>query len=78
MKDDLDERLRDIHADIPEPRTNLTEEEKDELIRRVGGPRTTASILKAAATLGKNRIPFIFNKRDPVAGIQSHDFLLNK
>lgn len=71
MKDDpLAKSLRDIKSDIPEPRRNLTEEEKDALIVTLGGPRTVRSILKAKETLPQARIPFLFSSLDSHAVLE--------
>lgn len=65
MKDDpIAKSLRDIRSDIPEPRRNLSEADKDALIATVGGPKTVRSILRAKDTLPQARIPFLFSSLD--------------
>ena len=64
MDDPLSGLLKGVKCDIPPPRQNLSEEEKDQLILLIGGPSTVRSILKAQKELALNRIPFIFNKLD--------------
>lgn len=71
--DDLTNRLRELKAELPKPRTNLTETEKDELVRRVG-PRTARDIVKAGKELPKHRIPFLFSTVDGQAVV---DLLAN-
>lgn len=63
-KDHIDDALRALRADLPEPRRDLNESEKDALIAKLGGPRTVASILKAKDSLPLARIPFLFSSLD--------------
>jgi hypothetical protein len=65
--DPIREQLTNLSAPPPAPRTDLSEQEKDELIQKVGGHLTTESILKARKDYPKSRIPFLFNSLDPQA-----------
>lgn len=73
-EDELLEKIRQIKSDLPAPRRGLSEKEKDELLMRIGGPRTCEAIVKAQKTLPLERIPFIFNQLDSQAVI---DILAN-
>ena len=64
MTDDLTKQLEQIKSELPTPRKNLNLDEKVALIKNIGGPRTTRSILKAKETLPIARIPFLFNSLD--------------
>lgn len=64
--DELTRQLLNLKSDLPEPRRNLTEAEKDELIRRAGGPLTTQAIIKAQQQVKPSRIPFLFSSIDAV------------
>lgn len=59
----IEESLRQLSGQLPQPR-HLSENEKDELIKKIGGPRTVRSILKAKETLPSARIPFLFSSLD--------------
>lgn len=54
-------------AEIPVGRPNLSEAEKDELIRKVHGPKTTQNIIKALKDYSPKRIPFLFSSLDTQA-----------
>ena len=63
LKDQLEDLIRKIKADFPEAKI-LNEQEKFELIKEIGGPRTVISILKAKKEFPLARIPFLFNSLD--------------
>lgn len=75
MSDDLTERLRALKADLPLPHTHLSEEEKVELLLRVG-PRQARDIILAKKQLPIARIPFVFNRVDTqdLIDLLQHDF----
>lgn len=60
VTDDLTRALEQLSGELPEPRTTLTEAEKDQLVARIG-PRTVRSIVKAKAECPLQRIPFLFS-----------------
>jgi hypothetical protein len=64
MTDDLEARLRSLKALLPTARLQLSEDEKDQLIRAIGGPRTTESIRKAMSKFPHERIPWLFSSLD--------------
>ena len=63
MTEDLENSLRDIKSDLPEPRINLSHNDKLSLVRRIG-PRLCRDIVKAKSQLAESRIPFVFNRVD--------------
>ncbi len=73
MNDDLTRALEHIEADLPSPRMNLSEAEKDQLVMRVG-PRTARDIVRAKANGPERRIPFLFSSVDTQAVV---DLLAN-
>lgn len=64
MTDDLESKLRSMKSQLPAARTQLSEAEKDELIKAIGGPRTVESICKAMRKLPHERIPWLFSSLD--------------
>jgi hypothetical protein len=64
MTDDFETRLRALKAQLPTARFHLSEAEKDQLIRAIGGPRTVESIRKAMSKLPHERIPWLFSSLD--------------
>jgi len=64
MDDEISEALRKLPSELPLPRTNLTEEQKDLLVKACGGPLTAKKIVNAVKTLPRQRIPFLFNLID--------------
>lgn len=62
--DPLIEQLLNLKSNLPKPRRCLSEDEKDKLIKAIGGPKTAESIIKAQKELPLDRIPFIFNRLD--------------
>jgi hypothetical protein len=64
MTDDLTAKLRNLKSQLPAARTQLSEAEKDELIKAIGGPRTAESIRKAMSKLPHERIPWLFSSLD--------------
>ncbi|MDQ3230525.1 MAG: hypothetical protein M3Q07_01800 [Pseudobdellovibrionaceae bacterium] len=64
MTDDVDASLRALKAQLPTARFNLSEPDKDELIRAIGGPRTVENIRKAMSKLPHERIPWLFSSLD--------------
>ncbi len=67
MADDLEQRLRGLQAALPGARQNLSEDEKDQLIVAIGGPRTVDTIRKAMGNFPHERIPWLFNSLDSQA-----------
>ncbi len=65
--DDLNRMIKGMSGEIPKPRLDLSEAEKDALIKQVGGPRTTAAIIKAKDEVPMARIPFLFSSLDSQA-----------
>ena len=65
MSDDIEKSLRALAGDKTIARKDLTEAEKDELVKAVGGPLTASSIQKALKDFPRKRIPFLFNSLDP-------------
>ena len=63
LKDQLEDLILQIKADLPEARI-LSKQEKFELIKEIGGPRTVISILKAKKEFPLARIPFLFSSLD--------------
>ncbi len=66
MSDDLTKALEQLSGDQPNPRLNLTEGEKDELVARIG-PRTARDIVRAKKDFPLRRIPFLFSTVDTQA-----------
>ncbi|MEI6397885.1 MAG: hypothetical protein WCO71_03850 [Pseudomonadota bacterium] len=64
MSDKLTESILNLTGSLPAPRLNLSRDEKLALIAKVGGPRTTHSIIKAKKDYPASRIPFIFSSLD--------------
>ena len=62
--DKIAEQLSHLKSDLPEPKPNLSLQEKIELIKAAGGPRTVESILKAKKDFPLERIPWLFNSID--------------
>ena len=60
-KDPVVDSLQNLKGQLPTPRLNLSETEKDALVAAVGGPRTAQSIVKARQELPLARIPFVFS-----------------
>ncbi|MBC7658098.1 MAG: hypothetical protein H7249_00165 [Chitinophagaceae bacterium] len=65
MTDDLEKNLRALTGEIVKGRPGLSETEKDELIRSLGGPLTVGTLCKAKTTLPLERIPFLYSSLDP-------------
>lgn len=63
LKDQLEELILQMKADWPEPKI-LNKQEKFQLIKEIGGPRTVTSILKAKKEFPLARIPFLFSSLD--------------
>ena len=74
MSDEIEDRLRDLKADLPQPRLNLSTTEKRQLIAKLGGPKTALSLLKAKKDFPLERIPFLYSSLDTQAVV---DFLAN-
>lgn len=60
-KDPVIDSLQNLKGQLPTPRLNLSEAEKDALVVAVGGPRTVQTIIKAKRELPLARIPFVFS-----------------
>ena len=73
MSDDLTKALETLSGGQPQPRLNLSEPEKDELVAKVG-PRTARDIVRAKKDFPLRRIPFLFSKVDTQAVV---DLLAN-
>jgi len=74
-QDPIDNLLRQLAGQLPQPRPHLSEEQKDQLIVTVGGVLTAENIIKSQNDYPKERIPFLFNSLDTqaVIDILSHD-----
>lgn len=64
MSDELEKSLRNIQSELPKARLCETRDEKVELIRKLGGPRTAENIRKAMQSYPHARIPFLFSSLD--------------
>jgi len=60
MTDDIARVLQNLTGDLPQPRLNLSESEKDALVKRLG-PRTARNIVRAKGDYPVARIPFLFS-----------------
>jgi len=60
MSDDISKVLQNLTGDLPQPRLNLSESEKDALVMRLG-PRTARNIVRAKGDYAIGRIPFLFS-----------------
>ena len=67
MPDDIIKSLENLAGGLPTARLNLSKEEKLELIKKLGGPRSVTSILKSKKDYPLRRIPFIFSSLDTQA-----------
>ncbi|MEZ4741447.1 MAG: hypothetical protein R3B45_03225 [Bdellovibrionota bacterium] len=67
--ENIEENIRKIKGNLPKPRLNLSLNEKLKLIKSVGGPKTTKSILKAKGNFPISRIAWLFNALDTQAVI---------
>ncbi len=63
MSDDVAKVLQHLKGELPQPRLNLSEADKDALVRRLG-PRTARSIIRAKSDYPIERIPFLFSTLD--------------
>ncbi len=63
--DSIEDQIHNVKASLPTPRLNLSEDEKDELVRKIGGPSTVRNVLNAAMNLPKARLFWLFNSLDP-------------
>lgn len=66
MTDKIKDALLNLAGNMPKPRLNLTESQKDELISNVG-PKTARSIVLAKKDCPLARIPFLFSSIDTQA-----------
>ena len=73
MTDSVTRALENLSGELPTPRLNLSDAEKDELVARVG-PRTARDIVKAKKDYPLKRIPFLFSTVDTQAVV---DLLAN-
>jgi len=64
MDDELTAMLREIKPDLPKPRLELSEAEKDRLVQACGGPLTAKNLINAVEALPRQRIAFVFNSID--------------
>lgn len=72
--DDLRQSIENLSGEIPSPRLGLSLEQKIELVKVLGGPRTVTSILKCKKDYPLKRIPFMFSNLDTQAVV---DILAN-
>jgi hypothetical protein len=72
---EIEDPIRNLKAELPSPRPDLTEIQKDQLLQAIGGPATALNILNALKTLPPARIYWLFNSIDPqlIADILHHD-----
>jgi hypothetical protein len=75
MSDKVTEQLLNLSGGMPEPRLNLSLEEKQRIIQGLG-MKTVKNILKAKKQLPIARIPFLFSSIDTqmVLDILHNDF----
>jgi hypothetical protein len=59
-RDDLTQALENLSGGSPSPRLNLSEQDKAELVERLG-PRLARDIVKAKKDYPLKRIPFLFS-----------------
>jgi len=59
----VEDQLRNLKAELPEPHLNLSDEHKQGIIAKVG-LSTVKSILKAKKDFSVKRIPFLFSSVD--------------
>ncbi len=71
----IEDPIRNLKSDLPIPRPDLTEEQKDKLLQDIGGPATANNIINALKTLPHARIYWLFNSIDPqlIADVLHHD-----
>ncbi len=67
QKEAMSVHLCQLKADLPQGRRDLSEEEKRELVSKLGGPRTTRDIVRAKKDFPLARIPFLFSSCDTQA-----------
>lgn len=65
MADEIEKSLRGLNGNEMKARIYSSDEELLDLIQKIGGPRTAASIRKAMKTSPRDRIPFLFSSLDP-------------
>lgn len=63
MNDLLTRSLQELTGDLPKPRFNLSDAEKESLVARLG-PKTARSIVNAKKDFPHQRIPFLFSALD--------------
>ncbi len=75
MSDSINKAITDLKGQLPSPRSELSEAEKDELIARIG-PRAARDVIKAKKDFPLARIPFLFSSLDTqaVVDLLAHDF----
>ena len=73
MSDSLTQVLESLTGELPQPRLNISDQEKDALIAKIG-IRTVKSIVQAKKELPLRRIPFLFSTIDTQAVV---DLLAN-
>jgi len=65
--DEAEAAITSLRGGLPAPRQNLTEAEKDDLVQKIGGPRTASDIVAAKKAFTVSRIPFLFSSLDTQA-----------
>ncbi len=65
-KEKISELLENLKGELPVPRLNLSEDQKDQLILQLG-LKTVQNLLKAKKQLPMARIPFLFSSLDTQA-----------
>jgi hypothetical protein len=66
LEDAIADALREMRCQgQPVPRSNLSEEQKDELIGKIGGPHGVRAIVDAGKIWKPSRVVFLFNSIDP-------------
>lgn len=67
VDDPITDALQKLNEDVVQPRLNLSASACDELVKRVGGPRTAQQVLQAKKQLPARRILFLFSSLDSQA-----------
>ena len=62
----LTDALQNMSGEMPKAREGLSEQDKDQLIKKIG-PRTAKSILSMRGKTADTRIPFLFSSIDTQA-----------
>jgi hypothetical protein len=65
MDDEISKSLQALKSTPIKARLCQNDAEKEELIVKIGGPRTARSIRQALKSFSRDRIPFLFSSLDP-------------